>query len=126
MPKSLLLAALLAASVPLVSGCIIAVHDSGDDDSGSHSEAERERLNRRVISELTPGTSIDSVRAELGEPDFSETLSTDGKLVRLYRYRSHHMHSDGETTLDETTVLVFVDGLLQGTGDTAVQMLMAQ
>lgn len=126
MRKSLMLATLLAASLPILSGCIIAVHDGGDDDNGSHSEAKRERLNRQMIAQLTPGTSIDSVRSELGEPDFSETLSKDGKLVRLYRYRTHHMHSDGETTLDETTVLVFVDGLLQGTGETALQMLMAQ
>lgn len=38
----------------------------------------------------------------------------------ILRYRTHHRHSDGETTRDETTPLVFVDGTLAAWGEASL------
>jgi hypothetical protein len=40
----------------------------------------------------------------------------DGATYQVLYYRTHRTHSDGETTKDETTPLVFKDSALIGWG----------
>lgn len=122
------LTALAAGALALsCSGCII-VDGSGDHEwgAGKSKIEEQEARNREAIAGLELGSSIDAVRAHLGEPDFSEALSRGGKTVRILRYRTHRSHSDGDTTVDETTALVFVDGELSGIGETARRELLGE
>ena len=122
--KTLMLAGLLAA----LSGCII-VTDREDfefdwDDStdrGSTSWQRKQRENREAIANLQLGVTVEAVKSELGSPDFSESFSSNGSQYLILRYRTHHRHSDGETSTDETTPLVFESGLLTGWGDSAMK-----
>ena len=106
-------------SAIVVSGCVINVSD--EDGRYASRSIERQQLhNRDVISQLRLGVTIEHVRGELGEPDFSEVWDDEGEEVRVLRYRTHRTHSDGDTTADETTALVFRSGELVGIGERAV------
>jgi len=116
-----------AAAVALAaSGCVI--HVGPDEDSGYRSQnsvEKQEVRNRDAIGRMALGTSVAMVMDELGEPDYSDLTTVDGKEVRILRYRTHRAHADGDTTRDETTPLVFVDGKLVGTGEIAAGKALA-
>ncbi|WP_439101374.1 DUF3192 domain-containing protein [Congregibacter sp.] len=73
--------------------------------------------NRAMISKLEIGTSRNSVVDSLGTPADSEAFTHDGEELRVLFYRTQRKHSDGETTRDETTPLVFKNNQLIGWGD---------
>lgn len=107
-----------------LSGCIIAVDTDEFRDDGS-SWRENAETNKREIHDLTIGRSIESVVGSMGQPDISEAFERDGKTVRVYYYRTRRVHSDSLTTKNETTPLVFADGVLVGWGDAALQQASA-
>ncbi len=73
---------------------------------------ERETFNLKQIGRLNLGTPRDDVIRLLGSPDISEAKVTDsGELLVLF-YRTHHVKSDGITTRDECTPLLFKDDVL--------------
>ncbi|MEM9532874.1 MAG: DUF3192 domain-containing protein [Pseudomonadota bacterium] len=112
-----------AAALPLIlsfTGCVIVTDPDGDWERYSDSWEHRQQDNHAYITDLRLGTSMDVVRTDLGRPDFSEGYASEGREVIVMRYRTHHRHSDGETTFDETTPLVFVDGALAGWGENVV------
>lgn len=122
--KTLTITLLLAT----LSACIIVTDrenvDFGWDDStdhGNESWQRKNRKNRDAIANLQVGASVEVVKSELGSPDFSESFSDHGQQYLILRYRTHHRHSDGETSTDETTPLVFEGGLLTGWGDSAMK-----
>ncbi len=101
-----------------LSGCV--VHVGGDGGwSDSSSWEYRQEHNRELIAQLQLGASKADVIARLGKPDDSEAFSARGASYEILYYRTQHRHSDGETTRDETTPLVFRDGALTGWGDAA-------
>ena len=53
----------------------------------------------------------------LGAPDFSEAFQHNDDNYRVLYYRTQHRHSDGDTTIDETTPLVFKNDHLIGWGE---------
>lgn len=108
----LLLVALLATATT-GTGC---VYVNGENIGGSDWQDEQ-RNNREAISNLKLGLSISEVREKLGAPADSEAFANDGVEVRVLYYRTTRKHSDGETTRDETTPLVFRDDELVGWGD---------
>lgn len=107
----------------MLSGCVI-VTDRDEEGSGNLDWRQIEADNRALIADLQPGMSLAEVRHVLGDPQFSESFQhREGQIVIL-RYRTQRLHSDGETTMDETTPLVFIDGVLTGWGKTAVSAVM--
>lgn len=78
---------------------------------------------RTTLAALKPGAPIDEVLGPLGAPDFTQMFTVDGQTWRVLRYRTHRVHADGETTRDETTPVIFRDGLLIGIGDEAIAYL---
>lgn len=105
----------------LASGCVLHVSEdgvsSGYDGDWGDSWRDRQERNRKAIARLELGTPVDEVEHELGSPDFSEAfVGADGEYRVLF-YRTHHRHSDGDTTRDETTPVVFRDGRVYGFGD---------
>lgn len=103
----------------LLGGCVISVNDHGDREDGKGWREAQER-NRAAIAEMRLGRTRDSVVAELGTADFTESFVRDGRTFYVLRYRTHHAHEDGRTTKDETTPLVFVDDELVGWGESAL------
>ena len=102
-----------------LSGCVIAVNsDKWDEDGGSRER--RQDSNAQAIKAMTLGRSVDDVQAQLGEPDFREAFLRDGAEFMVLFYRTQRMKGDGRTTKEETTPLVFVDGALEGSGESAI------
>jgi hypothetical protein len=115
MHRIVLIAAIIGSTVAL-GGCVINVSADEDGRRGWGAES-RELRNRDAISHLQLGTPIEAVRAQLGEPDFSEAWLEQGDEVRVLRYRTHRSHADGDTTTDETTPLLFKAGKLAAIGE---------
>lgn len=120
---TLMTVSVLVASSTL-SGCVVKLGDEASYGHGAHHEVE-ERRNRQVLASLELGTPVAVVQQRLGEPAFTEAFERNGATVRVLRYRTHRSHSDGDTTHDETTALVFIDGLLSGLGETAYREVVA-
>lgn len=112
----------VAAVVSSLTGCVVAVGngegDWGDNDSNWKKE---QQANLNYINGLTLGTSVTAVRGSLGAPAFVETFQRQGEAVEVLFYRTNHRHSDGETSKDECTPLVFKQGALVGWGEKAYQ-----
>tara|TARA_R110002110_G_scaffold221762_2_gene435869 strand:- start:34 stop:402 length:369 start_codon:yes stop_codon:yes gene_type:complete len=116
--KAARLAAVLLSSTAL-SGCVVAIgNDAFEEDVKWEQNQKR---NDRYISNISLGASMASIEAELGKPDYRDSFQRNGDVYQVLYYRTRHKHSDGETTRDETTPLVFIDGSLVGYGPTAVE-----
>lgn len=102
-----------------LTGCIVV---GGNTVSASDWKAEQAK-NAEYISSLTMGVDTTTVISDLGAPASSEAFVASGDEVRVLYYRTQHKRSDGETTKDETTPLVFVDGKLIGWGDAALNRI---
>lgn len=112
--------ALILFAALMLNGCVLHIGRDGDDDDDQYDSVHaQETRNREAISRLALGSSLDQVRSQFGDPDFTEASLVDGHEIRVLRYRTHRTHSDGDTTRDETTPLVFEDGKLVGIGERA-------
>jgi len=125
MIKTGIRALLIAALATSLAGCVFAIGGDGDE---QHKDAHTriEERNRSLIGLLPLGGSISDVQNQLGTPDFSEALRGKDGEYRVLRYRTQHAHSDGDTTRDETTALVFLNGKLVGIGDAAYHKAIAE
>jgi outer membrane protein assembly factor BamE (lipoprotein component of BamABCDE complex) len=108
------LAALAAVSV--LSGCVIV---AGDHEWNHDDWEDQQQHNREAIARLDIGMERMTVLDRLGSPNFSEAYTRDGDEYRVLFFRTQHRHSDGDTTKDETTPLVFRNDKLIGWGDEA-------
>jgi outer membrane protein assembly factor BamE (lipoprotein component of BamABCDE complex) len=115
--QKILPALALALAIPALNGCVFAVGDVQSDREDERQQLERE--NRSTISQLETGLSIETVRSRLGTPDFSELLEADEGDYRVLFYRTQRREADGMTTRDETTPLIFFNGLLVEWGEAA-------
>mgnify|MGYP000079257890 CR=1 FL=1 len=123
---------LALVAIPLtfsLTGCIIVYSDDGasadwisDYDSTSGWKKEQ-RINKQKIAQLEVGDSYESVRQEMGTPEFNEAYTSGSRDYQVLFYRTNHRHSDGETTKDECTPLIFVDGKLVSWGHKAYNKL---
>lgn len=116
--KAARLAALLLSSTVL-SGCVVAIGNDGYDEDEQWEQSQKR--NDRYITNVKLGASKTSIEADLGQPDYRDSFQRNGDTFEVLYYRTQHQHSDGKTTRDETTPLVFVDNLLVGYGPTAVE-----
>lgn len=83
---------------------------------------EREGFNRQYIAKLNlDSVSIDQIILDLGSPDLTEAQKVKDQNYQVMFYRTQHHHSDGITTQDECTALLFKDGFLVGIGENAYQ-----
>lgn len=84
------------------------IGDSPDwDELRDSSWDANQRDNRDIISKLSLGADRSSVVSRLGTPSQPEALVKEGDEYRVLYYRTQHRHSDGETSKDETTPLIF-------------------
>lgn len=111
-----------------LSGCVVAVGGKHkfDDASESNSKSnwqKTQRYNQEQVNKFELDMSIDTIRSLMGAPDFSESFDQNGTAVQVLFYRTHHIKSDGKTTKDECTPVIFKQNKLVGWGDKAYQYL---
>ena len=111
--KYLLNISIITVLLASLGGCIsVNGHHSWDDSDWKDSQ----EVNRKIISELAIGTERSNVLMRLETPSFSEAFVKDGEEYSVLFYRTHHSKSDGETSKDETTPLIFKNDKLIGWG----------
>ena len=99
------------------TGC---VYVNGEQiDAGNWQEIQH--TNREAISQLQLGSTTQAVKDKLGSPTDSEAFMKGDSEIRVLFYRTTHKHSDGETSRDETTPLVFENDSLIGWGNTVYE-----
>lgn len=110
----------LVSMAALLSSCVVAI---GNDDFDNEHEKWQGRQDRtlKMINNLDLGRDLGSIESEFGLPDFTDSFMRSGEAIRVLHYRTHHSHSDGKTTRDETTPLVFIDDQLVGWGEMAIE-----
>jgi len=111
--KHLLKLSFITALLASLGGCI-SINGSHHWDDENWQDTQE--ANRKTISELVIGTERANVLMRMGTPAFSEAFVRDEVAYGVLFYRTHHTDSDGETTRDETTPLVFKNDKLIGWG----------
>jgi outer membrane protein assembly factor BamE (lipoprotein component of BamABCDE complex) len=82
---------------------------------------DREAYNKVQISKLELGLQKKHIIELLGSPDITEAKRNDNNELQVMFYRTQHKKSDGITTEDECTALLFENNELIAWGDSAYQ-----
>ena len=108
-----------------LSGCVIVADGDWDDDDYTSSNWKAEqKQNRESISNLNLGQERSEIISQMGAATFTEAFTADnGSGYKVLYFRTHREHSDGDTTKDETTPLVFENDKLIGWGEDALQRI---
>jgi hypothetical protein len=106
-----------------IYGVFVALVVNFYDDSPSDMEwGDRESYNKQYIGKLTlEKFNFEQAIEELGGPDITEAKKIDGNSFQVMFYRTQHMKSDGFTTQDECTALLFKNGSLIAIGKPAYE-----
>jgi len=93
-----------------------------DDSPADMQWGDRESYNRQYIAKLTLDKfDFEQALEELGVPDITEAKKVNNYNFQVMFYRTQHVKSDGFTTQDECTALLFKNGSLIAIGETAYE-----
>ncbi len=113
-------AILLTIAVISLHGCVIVAGDRDWDNDNWH---KKQQLNREQISLLSLSMERQEVLEKMGTPNFTDAILKNGQEYRVLYYRTQRTKSDGITSKDETTPLVFKNDKLIGWGSEALKNL---
>ena len=101
-----------------VYGIFVALVVTFYDDSPDNMKwDDREAYNRQFIAKIKlKEFTFEQALTELGSPDITEARTLDEVYYQVMFYRTQHVKSDGITTQDECTFLLFVNGVLKEIG----------
>jgi hypothetical protein len=91
-----------------------------DDSPDKMQWEDREAYNKQFIAKLQlEQFTFEQAIEQLGSPDITEAKKVATDKFQVMFYRTQHVKSDGITTQDECTFLLFVNGALKeiGLGD---------
>jgi len=94
-----------------------------EDDPDQMDWEDRQAFNKRFINELSIDGQIQKsyIIESLGSPDITEAKQKEDAAFQVMFYRTQHQQSDGITTKDECTPLLFKDGRLIAWGNGAYE-----
>jgi len=97
-----------------------------DDSPANMQWEDREAYNQQFIAKLElKKFNFNSAIEQLGSPDITEAKIVNESRYQVSFYRTQHVKSDGITTQDECTALLFTNGILTAIGKTAYQQFKA-
>jgi hypothetical protein len=97
-----------------------------DDSPANMQWEDREAYNQQFITKLElEKFNFNSAIEQLGSPDITEAKIVNESRYQVSFYRTQHVKSDGITTQDECTALLFTNGILTAIGKTAYQQFKA-
>ncbi|AAZ24210.1 MULTISPECIES: DUF3192 domain-containing protein [Colwellia] len=101
-----------------VYGIFVALVMTFYDDSPDQMKwKDREAYNRQFIAKvMLDNFTFEQALTQLGSPDITEARTIDKINYQVMFYRTQHVKSDGITTQDECTFLLFVNGTLKEIG----------
>ena len=111
----------IGIGVGLYAAFVMAVITLYPDSSKNMDWQDREEYNKVQISKLELGLQKKHIIELLGSPDITEAKRNDNKELQVMFYRTQHKKSDGITTEDECTALLFENNELIAWGDSAYQ-----
>jgi outer membrane protein assembly factor BamE (lipoprotein component of BamABCDE complex) len=111
----------IGIGVGLYAAFVIAVITLYPDSSKNMDWQDREEYNKVQISKLELGLQKKHIIELLGSPDITEAKRNDNNELQVMFYRTQHKKSDGITTEDECTALLFENNELIAWGDSAYQ-----
>ena len=89
-----------------------------EDSPSSMTWEDREEFNRQYIAKLTPGEfTLEQILTDLGSPDLTEAIQANNINYQVTFYRTQHVRSDGITTQEECTYLLFINDVLTTSGN---------
>ncbi|NMP33293.1 DUF3192 domain-containing protein [Thalassotalea sp. M1531] len=93
-----------------------------DDNPANMKWEDREAFNRQYIAKLKLDSfTFEQAIENLGSPDITEAKKVGETNYQVMFYRTQHMKSDGITTQEECTPLLFSNGLLTAIGNVAYE-----
>ena len=106
-----------------VYGIFVALVMTFYDDSPAKMQwDDREAYNRQFIGKLQiEKFTFEQAIQALGSPDITEAKKMSDANYQVMFYRTQHVKSDGITTQDECTALLFKNGVLNGIGNSAYE-----
>ncbi|MGI2021960.1 DUF3192 domain-containing protein [Shewanella glacialipiscicola] len=100
---SVIIGSIFAAYVAFFAVVVLVYEPTPDDMNWE----DRQVYNSQKMSDLTLGQDIISVKKLLGKAEFSEAKALKETKLQIMFYRTHHDKSDGVTTKEECTPLIF-------------------
>jgi hypothetical protein len=107
----------IGIGVLLYATFVIALIIYNPDDTSDMDWEDRQEFNAVQVAKLELGVDKTSILSRMGPPDISEAKQVGDKKIQVMFYRTHHKKSDGITTQDECTPLLFEDEQLIAWGD---------
>ncbi|MCK8045619.1 DUF3192 domain-containing protein [Shewanella sp. 1CM18E] len=86
---------------------------------------DRQAYNQAMLTDLTLGQPIADIKTIFGKADFSEAKISNDDTLQILFYRTHHKTSDGQTSKEECTPLLFKQGKLIAWGEASYQQYLA-
>ncbi|MGS0680488.1 DUF3192 domain-containing protein [Shewanella sp. 125m-7] len=86
---------------------------------------DRQAYNKALMNDVVIGQSITEIKALFGKADFTEAKISDDQSLQVLFYRTHHKSSDGETSKEECTPLLFKQGKLIAWGEDTYNQYLA-
>ncbi|WP_448213287.1 DUF3192 domain-containing protein [Colwellia sp. MEBiC06753] len=118
MNKKVILRILLALAAYGVF--VLLVVNFYDDNPANMKWEDREAYNRQYIAKLKlEDFTFEQAIEDLGSPDITEAKKVNGINYQVMFYRTQHVKSDGITTQEECTPLLFSNGVLTAIGNVA-------
>jgi hypothetical protein len=115
MNKKIISRILLALTVyAIFVGLVVTFYDDSPD---KMKWDDREAYNRQFIAKIKLNSfTFEQALTQLGSPDITEARTVDEMYYQVIFYRTQHVKSDGITTQDECTFLLFINGSLKEIG----------
>ena len=88
-----------------------------DDSPDQMQWEDREAYNKQFIAKVQLDQfTFEQAITQLGSPDITEAKKIEDDKFQVMFYRTQHVKSDGITTQDECTFLLFINGVLKEIG----------
>jgi len=120
MKQKFIIRAIIAMALYVVG--FVLVMQFYDDNPSKMQWEEREDYNRSFLTKVQLNIfTFDEALQQLGSPDITETKRIGDDYYQVTFYRTHHVKSDGITSQDECTPLLFKNNVLLVTGKNAYE-----
>lgn len=120
MNKKVILRILFALAAYVIF--VVLVINFYDDSPSNMKWEDRESYNRQFIAKLKlEQFNFEQALEQIGSPDITEARKIDENKFQVLFYRTQHVKSDGITTQDECTALLFKNEILIAIGKNAYE-----